>query len=143
MTKFTPKTTVYLASPFTYRTNIPFLRGFVEFLRFLKISKVAGTLEALYPGHAFILPITMSYITQKLHPTLGGEFEAWAHTDYTYIAQCKEVWVVMMPGWNRSVGVLAEIKFAKQRKKAIRYFDPDTLQELVGFGKKVLQDSML
>lgn len=111
----------------------------MEFFRFLRISKIAGVLEAIHPSHAFILPITMSYVTQRLHSTLGGEFEAWADTDLTYISACKEIWVIMMPGWDRSVGVLAEIEFAKNRRKKIRYFDPDSLHEITGFAKRALE----
>lgn len=138
MSKFVPKRTVYIASPFTYKTNIPFLRSLVEFYRFYKVSKIAGQLEAIFPDCAFILPITMSYITQKLHSTLGSEFSAWAHTDYTYITQCREIWVIVMDGWDKSIGVLAEIKFAKKHKKVIRYFSPSDLTELTGFANRVM-----
>jgi hypothetical protein len=35
----------------------------------------------------------------------------------------------MMPNWDKSVGVLAEIEFAIKYKKRIRYFVVDTLAE--------------
>lgn len=118
---------VYLASPYSHKTKR------VEKLRMEAIDAIAAELHIQYKNIAFILPITTSCAMRKQRSSLGGAFEEWAKRDYEFLKRSDELWVVMLPGWLISVGVLAEIKFMeKQKNKKIRYLDPYTLK----FNKK-------
>lgn len=130
---------VYVASPFTYKTKIPLVRTIMEFIRFLHVSYIGARLENLMPDYAFILPITTSYVTQKLAkivsfftlgrvPALGGEWASWERTDKTYLTKCDLLIVIMMDKWDQSVGVQAEIKFFQSLKRPIIYMSPDLKQ---------------
>lgn len=123
---------IYLASPFTFKTKGISLkkRKEVEEMRYKRITKIAGLLEEKYP-YAFILPITMSFNTAKYMKKLEGEFKYWACRDLTYISRCDEVWVVTMFGWASSIGVQAEIAFAKKRNIPVRYVHPSSLLKTV------------
>lgn len=112
---------IYLASPYSHNNKM------IEYQRYWKITQVAASLHSTYK-HAFILPITQSKILCDIKPELGGSFEKWAERDLEFILRCDEVWVVKMEGWKESVGVQAEIRFAKDIEKVIRYVHPTTLK---------------
>lgn len=117
---------IYLASPYTKKRKDGSIDEKAQLERYNKVTEVAGRLEDIFP-YAFILPITMSHNTAKYMKKKNGEFAAWARRDFTYIANSQQLWVVTMEGWDLSVGVLEEIRFAKGRGMPIYYIDPDTL----------------
>ncbi len=116
---------IYIASPFSH----PDLD--VELERFNKITEVAASLTKKY-GYAFILPITQSYQLQRILPSLGGTFANWESIDLTFISHSDEVWVIKMEGWDRSVGVMAEIKFATGLDIPVKYLNPNSLRFVKG-----------
>ena len=73
------------------------------------------------------LPITQSALMQFLVPSIGGTFAEWKDVDLAAIDRCDELWVIMMKGWGTSVGVCAEIDYARGRMP-IKYIDHDSLQ---------------
>lgn len=91
------------------------------------VSYKAGILEHRHRDTAFFLPITSSYVTQKLVRKLDGEFAAWAAVDLTWISSCDEVWVLQMDGWDQSVGVLAEIDFAVKNSIPVVFLSTDLI----------------
>jgi len=125
---------VYLASPFTcyYESNT--LKHQIERFRYDLITEIGGKLELIY-AYAFILPITMSYNTAK-YMNVSGEFKYWARRDLTYISRSDEVWVVQMEGWEDSIGIREEVKFAQENNITVRYVHPETLK----ISKKVHKD---
>lgn len=126
----TIKTTklIYIASPYTGLTKWTVLNKFIQLCRFRKITSVIGRLQDKYK-YAFIGPITQSHQTQKYMAKRGTKWCDWKLVDVTYLEWCDEIWVVMMPGWDESVGVLDEIKHAKEFGGIkIRYLDPETLR---------------
>lgn len=110
---------VYVASPYSHKNF------FVRLHRFYKITKIAALLYKKYRICMF-LPITQSALMQFLVPSIGGTFAEWKDVDLAAIDRCDEVWVIMMKGWNKSIGVLAEIEYAS-RNKPIKYIDPEFL----------------
>lgn len=120
---------IYIASPFSVinTTNLsPAEIKAKEKLRYEQITKVTARLLDYYKI-APILPITMSYQIKKYNKKLLGTFEQWKEIDLAYIAKCEEVWVVMMEGWKESVGVTAEIEYAKSLDIPVMYVCPETL----------------
>lgn len=79
------------------------------------------------------LPITQSAMMAKYNPALrDGTFAAWKKVDLKVISKCDEVWVVKMIGWKESVGVTAEIKFARKKGIKVKFIDPVSLKFVKG-----------
>lgn len=118
---------IYLASPYSHRSKR------VEQSRYREINRIAAALHTTY-DHAFILPITQSHILRKYEDSLGTTFKAWCERDLRFIKACDEVWVVKLKGWDTSVGIKAEIAFAKKLKIKVRYIKTTTAGD--GYGLK-------
>jgi hypothetical protein len=63
------------------------------------------------------------------HPLVVGwglqiGFGAWEELDKRMIDACDEVHVYCIPGWKESVGVTAEIKYARAIEKPVVYHNP-------------------
>lgn len=114
---------VYIASPFSHKNF------FVMCYRFYKITKIAAL---LYKKHkvCMFLPITQSGLMQVLVPSLGGSFASWKDVDLAAIDHCDEVWVVKMSGWDKSIGVIAEVEYARENNTIVRFINPDTLETI-------------
>jgi hypothetical protein len=69
----------------------------------------------------------MSVATAPYMHKTTTSFKSWAKRDLTYLSKCDELWVVTMKGWKESIGVKAEINFAKEHNMPIKYIDPHTL----------------
>ncbi len=105
---------IYLASPYSdVDTNI--MRQ-----RFEQICKIAARLMA--EGHVIFSPIAHTHpiVVAGALPT---GFDYWRQFDEEFIAACTELWVVMIEGWNTSVGVQAELRIAERLGKPVRFID--------------------
>lgn len=116
---------IYLASPYSHKDKL------IQDSREKEITYIASELQLLYPEHAFFLPITQSAALVKVNDKLTGSFEQWKKIDLFLIEhKVDEVWVVMMDGWGKSIGVQEEIHIAKQFKKPLFFvttsIDPNT-----------------
>lgn len=120
---------VYVASPYSPTSKLgklPLIRTIIKAYRNYRITKIIGKLQELF-DYAFIGPITQSHQTGKYMKNHDGGFETWRTRDLTYISKCDTLWVVTLNGWNKSKGVLEEIKFAKKQKIDIWYVHPKLL----------------
>ena len=107
---------VYLAAPYSHPD--PKTRED----RFREINKVASML--MKRGVFIYSPISHS------HPiaVAGGlptGWEFWNQYDEIMLSACGLMIVLMMPGWQESVGVSNEIKIAVRRRLRVVYVDPD------------------
>jgi hypothetical protein len=114
------KTIVYLASP--YSNPSPSIQDHRE----QQITRI-GALLTLKHKTPMFMPITQSAAMKRFVPQLGTTFEYWKGIDLPAIDGCAEVWVVKMPGWNESIGVMHEIRYAKENQIPVKYIDPKTL----------------
>jgi len=119
-----PSKLIYLASPYTSKSQaLTKLR--VE----LVVHAVAGLLKK---GALVFSPIVNSHCVDAY---LGTCPELWYAIDTKYMDRCDELWVLMLPGWERSAGIKKEIEYAKQKGMPIRYIsyqdcvDPDDYPE--------------
>lgn len=117
---------VYLCSPYSYHSDIPFLGKIIQYYRYRTITKIAARLTEKYRP-ALILPITQSYQLSKHMNNTGTSFAHWADIDLRFVEVVDEVWVVKLWGWQQSVGVKAEIKHARRCGKPVRFIDPKKL----------------
>lgn len=107
-----PKPVIYLASPY--------IRAPEENYR----KTAAYAAKCLQRGEVIVSSILMFHHVQKMH-NLPKETEWWLQFDYRILEACDHVRVLMLPGWQQSVGVGREIAMAKSLGKYIEYADPD------------------
>jgi len=97
----------------------------VRHWRFVQVTRAAEYM--LTRGLPTMSPI--SYSHQFAH--IGGcDFEAWRELDLSLLGRwATELWVLMLPGWEQSVGLAAEIEYADEAGIPVRYIDwsPDAL----------------
>jgi nucleoside 2-deoxyribosyltransferase len=105
---------IYLASPYSH------LDPAVREQRFRAACQAAVAL--LHAGRVVFSPIAHS------HPLaqhgLPGNWQFWERYDRAFLERCDEVVVLMLDGWEESVGVQAEIRTAREFGKPVRYLAP-------------------
>lgn len=125
--------TVYVASPYTYKGKHPRLLGtFTRWQRFFLIAYYQALLDSKYKVQCFG-PILESHLTVFLGKltglSIGKSSGVWADFrtgDLAMVTAMDELWVVMLPGWDESTGVRAEIRHARALNKPVKYFDITT-----------------
>src|SRR5438132_7996461 len=102
---------IYLASPYSHPDPT------VREQRFRAACRVvAGLLRA---GHVVFSPIVHAHVL--VEHGLPTEWPFWRHIDREQLTRCDEVVVLMLGGWNQSVGVQAEIRIARELGKPVGY----------------------
>lgn len=73
--------------------------------------------------HSLLSPIVHGHalIQTGIGKSLPHKWGYWEKHDLNLLKRCDELWVVCMPGWDKSSGVDAEIGFARRNKIKIRY----------------------
>lgn len=67
-----------------------------------------------------ICPLTMGHNFAR-YAKLPEESEWWLEWCLSLLSKCSEMDVLMLPGWKTSVGVQAEIRYAKDNNIKINY----------------------
>ena len=107
---------VYLASPYSHPD--PRVRD----ARFQAACRAAAAL--LSAGEIVFSPIAHSHpIAAHGLPTA---WEFWECADRELLRRCDELLVLMLPGWQESRGVQAEIATARELGMPVRYLAPST-----------------
>jgi hypothetical protein len=104
----------YLASP--YLSADPAVRE----ERFRAACRAAAVL--FRAGHFLISPIAHSHVL--VEHGLPGDWTFWQRFDRALLARCDALFVLMLDGWEESVGVQAEIRIARELGKPVRYLAP-------------------
>ena len=102
---------IYLASPFT--SDDPVVRQ----QRFEAACRAAAAL--ISRGRTVFSPIAHSFVICRYGLPLNWEF--WQQIDRRFLDLCDEVVVLMLDGWQQSVGVQAEIAIARELGKPVTY----------------------
>lgn len=115
---------IYLASPYSHPETA------VREQRFR--TACMATAELMKRGENVFSPIVHS------HPLvvhgLPNTWEFWQRVDREYLERCEKLVVLMLAGWQESVGVQAEIAIATELRLPIVFLDPVSLsfsQEIV------------
>lgn len=109
---------VYLASPYTDANPEVMQRRF-ELVCLYAARLMAGGVHLFCPiahGHAIALA-----------GTLPRDWEYWGPLSRKMLAGCTELWVLMLPGWDLSKGIAAEIQIAEELGLLVSYIEPRTL----------------
>lgn len=111
------KPLVYLAVPYSHPDQTVLLE---------RVRKVnAMTAKLMKEGHSVFSPITQShYVAVQCHMPTDWDF--WAKYDRDFISCCHTLFVLMLEGWDKSVGVTAEIAIAKEFGIPIVYIPDET-----------------
>lgn len=110
----------YLASPYSHPDPA------VREERFQAVCLVAAHLMSL--GQVVFSPIAHSHPI-ALAGELPGDWEYWKSAAETMIRNAEELKVVMLPGWDESKGVAAEIEMAENLGIPISYLMKDWKRE--------------
>jgi nucleoside 2-deoxyribosyltransferase len=106
---------IYLASPYSHPD--PSVREH----RFRTACQAAASM--LRDGHIVFSPIVHS------HPLvafgLPTAWAAWERIDRAFLERCDELAVLMLDGWDQSVGVQAELRIARELGKPVRFLEVD------------------
>jgi hypothetical protein len=106
---------IYIAAPYSYDDPK------VHLYRFEQVTKYAAQL--VLQGHIVYSPITHSHPMFQLNPFLVGDWSFWKRFDEAYIQSCASLHVLMLEGWELSVGVQAEIITFQEQNKPITYIE--------------------
>lgn len=89
---------------------------------------MSRTADFLKEGVVLFSPISHCHELSQRHD-MPKTWEFWKQIDFGYIEACSHVWVLMMPGWEDSTGVSAEIIEARRQGKPIRFLDCEGYKE--------------
>jgi len=102
---------IYLASPYSHAD--PTIRE----ARFRAACR--AVVDLVRAGHVVFAPIVHCHpLVEYGFPT---EWSFWERVDRAYLERCDELVVLMLEGWEESVGVRAELALAAELGKPIRY----------------------
>lgn len=105
------RTVIYLASP--YSDPDPEVRA----QRYLTVRE--ETARLMREGVHVFAPIVYGHPLVEAGAPDDREF--WMAFDEAMIAKCHELWVLEVPGWEQSVGVVQEIRWAYRFDIPIRF----------------------
>lgn len=111
---------IYLASPYSHPDRA------VRTQRFWNICKVAARL--VKQGRHVYSPIAHSYPI-ALCGELPDDWAYWSELDELMLKASQELWVIMLYGWEDSVGIKAEVAIAERLGLPIRHLNPETLHQ--------------
>ena len=115
-----PSGLIYLASPYSHPDP--------EVRLYRARMAAQATTALIRQGLVVHSPIAHSVgLLQLTNVDLGHEFAAWERQDLGVIAAATSIVVLMLPGWERSVGIRRELDFARRRGLMPFYLDPKTM----------------
>lgn len=100
---------IYLASVYSLNADKELMQKRFEYVE----KYVATSEEHLYS------PIVYSHAF-GLKYELPKEYKFWKQRDRNSLQRCDALYVLMMPGWEDSIGVTDEIAYAKSINKPIK-----------------------
>ena len=123
---------IYLAIPYSSPES------YMRWVRWEIANRVAAKLMS--EGNYIFSPISHTHpIKEVSEGKLPGGWEYWEGFDRQFLNVCKKIIVILIPGWEDSKGVQAEIKIGQELGIPVEYIDYDlspTYEEIV----KVCQD---
>lgn len=105
---------VYLAVPYSHKKDK------IKRKRFRIVNEVAATL--FKKGLWVFSPISHTHPI-KICGEMSGDWNYWAAYDEFNLSHCDYLYVLMLRGWEKSVGVRGEIEYATQNEIPIEYIN--------------------
>lgn len=106
---------IYLAGPYAHE-DVKIMEE-----RFNKLTRYAGELMKL--GVLVYSPITHNHpIATRIE--LPRTWDYWRDFDLAVLSRCSQLIVLKLPGWNKSVGVNAEMEYCRANNIPIVFATP-------------------
>ena len=109
---------IYLASPYSAHTPDGGRNTAEEHRRYLAACTAVGLI--MKTGALVYSPIVHWHIVDQMFTGEIG-YEDYLAADCEMIIKCDELRVLMIAGWEKSVGVKVEIEYAKKHNKPVSY----------------------
>lgn len=109
---------IYLASPYSHQDPAIVHRRYV--------AACKATAELMKWGEHVFSPIAHSHVVAEVGDFHTG-WEFWQKIDFEWIRMCGYVYVLMLDGWDRSVGVTAELRYALSLQIPVTWVLPSAL----------------
>lgn len=106
----------YLASPYNHPSEKVRARRYQE--------NIKATAELLKTGKVVFSPIVHNHPIVNLYGRIG-DWEFWRDIDFHFLERCEGLIVLKLSGWENSIGVTAEIEFAKKINIPIEFIEAD------------------
>lgn len=122
---------IYLATPHNHHNSL------IRTERYRAAQKAASIIFAcqipVYSPIAHWHPIA-------IHFDLPHGWNYWKFQDEALLRASAELWVILIEGWETSVGIKAEVAIAKALGKPVHYIDPADLE---GFCLRYNKDHLM
>jgi hypothetical protein len=125
MNKKNDKELIYLASPYTHASKK------VMYERFEKVLRLTAYL--IRKGNFVFSPIAYGHVMAGKYK-MPTDWKYWLNFDEKFISKCDKLMVFKIRGWDKSLGVQAEIKIAKKYKIPVEYIE-DKIKKGIGIEK--------
>lgn len=102
---------IYLAGPYSSPNPA------VQERRFRQVCDAAA--QFMRQGRLIYSPIAHSHSIAAWG--LPGAWGYWAKLGRVMVERCDELWVLRLPGWDKSIGVAEEVKIASEMAMVVRY----------------------
>lgn len=109
---------IYFASPYSHPNK--------EIVRRRFVAAVQATAAMLRQNIMVFSPIAYSHVLAEVGQ-LGGDWSVWSKMDTEFIRMCGSVLVLTLSGWDKSVGIAAEVRYAKCLDIPVKYITPEEL----------------
>mgnify|MGYP001810783450 CR=1 FL=1 len=106
---------LYLASPYSHDNP--------EIMQMRYFGAMDATAHLLKQHVAVYSPIVHCHEIAKVHE-LPTDFEFWMRYNYRMLSAARKLLVLTLDGWDKSVGVRAEITYALTHCKPVLYRTP-------------------
>jgi hypothetical protein len=107
---------IYLASPYTHKDEA------VMESRYLRAMECRAAM--MRDGLHVYSPIVDCHAMSR-RCTMPSTWEYWQAFDELLISRCDRLWVLTIDGWDKSVGVTAEVQIAERLKKPLDFIEWD------------------
>jgi nucleoside 2-deoxyribosyltransferase len=111
---------IYLACPFTDPDPV------VQAAR----HNAANTAAARLIAAGFVVYSPLTHSVPLMEYGFGGDWATWERVDRAFLSVCRALIVMIIPGWNQSRGVQAEIAIAQEIGVPVIYWNPAAPQGL-------------
>ena len=109
---------IYLAGPYSHKN-----KSIMAYRRFMLTQVAAHYCKQGAHVHS---PITESAAYQT-EAGMEGTWEQWSERDKLILDRCDYMIVLMLPGWDKSVGVRSELEHAELIGLRVFYLDPKSM----------------
>ncbi len=111
---------IYLAAPYTLNGTSD------EEDKEVRVEQITRTANKLMQmGLNIFSPVTHSHAVQQIADLSHLSTKDWLIKDLEFLTFSAGMFVLMLPDWEKSVGVKREIEFARAQKIPITFIHPD------------------